>query len=239
VNKKNTIPSPTNGSFVCIHCNCLTTHHNSTMWINNKDGLSVELTEELEIRPNGTSAGYEYTASICFNCEKVTIFRAYFLQRDIKDILNFSVVYPHGQQMGSFPPNDLDDDLKDIYIQASKVSSISPVAGCALFRLCMEKVFERHANYSGKEKALGKKIEEMYKDKKIEDDLYKALVSVKIFGNRAIHDGTISLLDSDDHEIAKNLASLINLIVFKLITIKKINDETHKLALALEAKAKT
>ena len=146
------------------------------------------------------------SVSECFNCKDVSIW------------IHDRLVYP---TVGGAPPanQDLPDDIRRDYEEASSVLDLSPRGAAALMRLAIQKLC----------KELGKPGKDINKDIKalVENGLHplvqKALDAVRVIGNNAVHPGQIDLCD--DRSTAESLFGLINLITEKMISEpKRVNE---------------
>ena len=151
---------------------------------------------------------YNVSVSECFNCKDVSIW--------IYDRLIYPIV-------GAAPPanQDLPDDIRRDYEEASSVLELSPRGSAALMRLAIQKLC----------KELGRPGKDINKDIKalVENGLnplvQKALDAVRVIDNNAVHPGQIDL--RDDRATAESLFGLINLITEKMISEPKRVNEVY------------
>lgn len=118
------------------------------------------------------------------------------------------------------PPNpDMPSKVMNIYNEAALVIKDSSRASAALARLAIEILvndIEKEGNN------LNQKIGNLV-NKGLSEQIQKALDSVRIIGNNAVHPGEIII--DDNFELAKSLLMLVNIIVEELISRpKKINE---------------
>ena len=148
------------------------------------------------------------TISECQACNNISIW------------LDEKMVYPTPKFTP--PPNeDLSEEIKKLYLEASEIVAQSPCGACAILRLALQKMLEELRLYK---KDLNTSIGNLIKSEKINNSLLQALEIVRVCGNNAVHKGAAILLD-DDKEIAKKLFWLINFIAEELIIKeKKINE---------------
>ncbi len=122
------------------------------------------------------------------------------------------------------PNADLDQDIKDDYLEAASVFNKSPRAAAALLRLALQKLC----------KQLGEKGENIHEDinsllkKGMPSRVMKAMNAVRIIGNHAVHPGKLDFQDNID--IAAKLFRLINSIARDMITEPKELEEISKIA---------
>jgi len=150
----------------------------------------------------------EWTISQCEHCKNIMIW---------KDEL---IVYP--KTIMTSPPNDdLSDEIKRDYIEASKVLNDSPRASAALLRLSLQKLC----------KELGEKGENINEDirnlvkKGLNPLVQKSLDGLRITGNNAVHPGEIDL-DEQPERVIK-MFELLNFIAEKMITEPRVIDQFY------------
>lgn len=114
------------------------------------------------------------------------------------------------------PPNDdLNDDIKELYLEASSIIIDSPKGSTALLRLALQKLLKQ----VGKS---GKNINNDIKDlvtEGLSPKIQQALDLLRVIGNNAVHPGQINL--DDNTEIAQKLFGILNFIAEELITKPK------------------
>ncbi|MHA1205245.1 MAG: DUF4145 domain-containing protein [Candidatus Heimdallarchaeaceae archaeon] len=153
---------------------------------------------------------FEHLAiSICVHCNNYCIW-----ELENKKII-FPLVY------GPKPNNDLPKDLKDDFNEARSIINLSPRASAALSRLILEKLL-KHLKIKGKN--LNDMIVYLI-TQGLNEKLQKAMDTLRVFGNEAVHPGQIDL--KDDRETATGLLDLINILVEDLISKKKRIDNLY------------
>lgn len=146
--------------------------------------------------------------AICQNCQKISIW------------LNGKMIYPKPRLTP--PPNeDLPDEIKADYEEASLIVQDSPRGACALLRLALQKLMI----HLGEDKNLDKAIKSLIDKKIINEDLQKALDAVRVIGNSAVHPNELDI--KDNQEIAIALFKIINYIAEKMLTDKKKVNEIY------------
>jgi hypothetical protein len=116
---------------------------------------------------------------------------------------------------GDEPTEDMPDSIRADYEEARLVLASSPRAAAALLRLCIQKLCG----------ALGESGKDLNKDigslasKGLDTKIQRALDIVRVVGNNAAHPGQIDVRDNP--ETARNLFSLVNLIIENVITRPK------------------
>lgn len=146
--------------------------------------------------PNG------FSIATCCSCSEITLW------------VNEQIVYP--KKTTILPPNDdLDEDIKALYIEASTILIDSPKGSTALLRLALQMLLKQ----VGKS---GKKINDDIKElvsEGLSPKIQQALDLLRVIGNNAVHPGQINL--DDDTEVAEKLFSILNFIADELITKPK------------------
>jgi hypothetical protein len=137
--------------------------------------------------------------------------------------LSDKMVYPLSGSI-EMANQDLPEDIMKDYNEAKDIVNISPRGAAALLRLALQKLCihlgEKGTNLSDDIKNLV--------HKGLPEKMQKALDSVRVIGNSAVHPGTIDL--NDNREIANSLFGFLNIICDVLISQpKKINSyyENH------------
>jgi len=126
---------------------------------------------------------------------------------------NEVMIYPNFS--GIEPPNqDLGGEIRCDYEEAASVLQKSPRGAAALLRLAIQKLCYQ----LGKKGDIDKMVGELVKDG-LPVGVQKALDSVRVIGNEAVHPGELDL--KDDVETAQKLFGLVNFIAEKMITEPK------------------
>lgn len=146
--------------------------------------------------------------SECFNCKDISIW------------IGDKLVYP--QRGEALPANpDLSDDLRRDYDEASSILDLSPRGSAALIRLAIQKLCIELGKPG---KNLNADIGALVADG-LDPRIQKALDTVRVIGNNAVHPGQINL--GDDRATAEALFRLLNLIAEKMISEPKHVDELY------------
>lgn len=164
----------------------------------------------LSVGVNGFRIDNLSAMSMCYQCGEV----AYWIKGNM--------VYPHSS-MAPLPNSDMPEDVIEIYNEAREVHNLSPRASTALLRLALEKLLPQ----LGAKKA---KVDTMIGElvgKGLPKEVEKALDSLRVIGNEAVHPGTIDLNDNAD--VAFALFKLLNVVVDRMITQQKEIDEIYNL----------
>lgn len=119
------------------------------------------------------------------------------------------------------PNKDMPQNIKDLYNEASSVFELSPRSSLAIIRLALDLLcIELEAK---KEDSLFKKVEWLYEENVINDELKVLAHGVRGFGNDAVHPRNID--EKIDPKDAMLVFELINIIVDEKITKVKRKNE--------------
>ncbi|MEH7399314.1 DUF4145 domain-containing protein, partial [Priestia megaterium] len=169
--------------------------------------------EDEELIPNSINGFLinNYVAiSLCYHCEKTSIW------------INGEMVYPLSTSAPA-PNQDMPEDVKELYEEARKVGTLSPMASTAILRLALEKLLPQIGAQRGNiDNMIGQLVE-----KGLPKEVEKALDSLRVIGNQAVHPGTIDINDNTDAAFA--LFRLLNFVVERMITQLKEIDEIYEL----------
>lgn len=123
------------------------------------------------------------------------------------------------------PLEEMPDDIKDLYNEARSIIELSPKGACAIIRLALQKLCNRLAGQDEKKKIDGaiKKLVE----NGLPTSLQKAMDSIRIVGDEAVHPGVINI--DDNKELAIAMFRMMNIIVEKMILEPKEIDELYQL----------
>jgi len=140
--------------------------------------------------------------SQCYNCEKFAVW------------VHDRLVSPTA--MTSPPANpDLPPEILRNYEEAGRIVAESPRGAAALLRLAIQKLC---AVLGEKGQDINNDISNLVK-KGLNPTVQKALDTVRVIGNEAVHPGTLDL--KDDQGIAMKLFKLINIIAEQMISNPK------------------
>lgn len=119
----------------------------------------------------------------------------------------------------SYPNDDLDNEIKDDYMEARSILTRSPRGAAALLRLALQKLCKQLGE-GGKD--INSDIADLVK-KGLRPSIQKSLDIVRVTGNESVHPGVLDM--KDNREVALRLFELINLIAEVMISEpKKIDD---------------
>lgn len=139
----------------------------------------------------------------CTACDRESIF------------VNGKLIFPQ-QSAAPVPSSDLPQELQKDFEEARQILPLSSRGSAALLRLIVQKLLP-HLGATKSEINAG--IAELVANGTISIHLQRALDSVRVIGNEAVHPGTIDL--RDDETTALALFGLVNFIVQKAITEPK------------------
>lgn len=157
----------------------------------------------------------------CTRCEQYSI----WILNDPLDLNNpFTMLYPNCGNVPQ-PNDDLPDSIKNDYLEAASIVNLSPRGAVAILRLALQKlckeVEEKGENINSDIKSLV--------SKGLNPMIQKALDSVRVTGNNAVHPGILDL--KDDRGTALKIFGFINIITEALITQPKQISEFYDLQL--------
>jgi len=147
-------------------------------------------------------------ASVCSRCKNYALWHG------------TEMIYPLSSN-APLPSTDMPKTVKEDFDEARKIVNASPRAAAALLRLALQKLMI-HLGEKGKDlnDDIGSLVE-----KGLPAKIQKALDSVRVIGNNAVHPGEIDL--KDDMHTAIALFELTNMIVDVMITQPKKVEEVY------------
>lgn len=144
----------------------------------------------------------KFSVASCSSCGNQTL----WIDREL--------VYP--RQMNVAPPNaDMNDSIKELYIEASKIVTDSPKGAAALLRLALQLLLIQLGQPG---KNINSDIQQLVKDG-LSSKIQKALDLLRVVGNNAVHPGQIDFDDRGD--VAIKLFHALNFIAEEMITKPK------------------
>ena len=200
-------PEIDKGAFTCPNCSAFSKHDWKSIYVNEREGYFAN-----GVPIGGTSKYGELKLCRCENCGYIS----FWYEKKLIWPLNTGV---------EAPIDDMPEDIKNLYNEASGILELSPKGACAILRLALQKLCNRLANQEEKKKIDGaiKKLVENGLPK----TLQKAMDTVRIVGDEAVHPGEINIDDNKDMAIA--MFRLMNIIVEKVIVEPKEIDELYQL----------
>jgi len=146
--------------------------------------------------------------SKCFNCGEISVW------------IHDRLVFPAPMQ-GPAPNPDLPDEVRRDYDEAGRILTLSPRGSAALLRLAIQKLCTALGE---KGKSIDEDIASLVK-KGLSPVVQKALDSVRVIGNEAVHPGILDL--RDDVDTATRLFELVNIIAEQMISNPKHVEELY------------
>lgn len=200
-------PEIDKGAFTCPNCSAFSKHDWQSIYVNEGEGyFSFNAS---------IGSGDKYSKLKLCKCENCG-YISFWYEKKLIWPLNTGV---------EAPIDDMPEDIKNLYKEASSILELSPKGACAILRLALQKLCNRLANQEEKKKIDGaiKKLVENGLPK----TLQKAMDTVRIMGDEAVHPGEINIDDNKDMAIA--MFRLMNIIVEKVIVEPQEIDELYKL----------
>ena len=205
--KKYTLPDSDLEAFNCPHCEVYAYQKDQRCYINDPMIYKDMASRKMKKQPKYYMID-DMQLRLCDHCNRYSIW------------IHEEMVYP-SLSIAPLPSDDMPDDVKEDFIEARKVIEISPRASAALLRLALQKLLQ-HLGEGGKN--IDSDIGELVK-KGLKLKIQKALDSVRVIGNEAVHPGVLDL--KDNKEIAIMLFKLLNIIIYEMITEPKEIDELY------------
>jgi len=141
--------------------------------------------------------------SVCNHCSGFSVWK------------NKKLIFPN-TGTSPLPNEDMPEDVKADYEEARTILNLSPRGAAALLRLAIQKLC---IHLGGKGKDINSDIGQLVKNG-LPEKLQKALDSVRVIGNNAVHPGQIDL--KDDIVTANQLFVFINIICDNQISQHKL-----------------
>lgn len=168
----------------------------------------------------------EFYIAECARCRKTSLWKKSNLT-DKSTGLTYQMlgdlIYPD-TDIAILPEEDMPEDVKKDYFEASRVLSKSPRAAAALLRLGLQKLC-KHLGENGDN--INDDIRALSRKDIIPPDVVKVADTIRITGNNAIHPGEMS--EDDIDYVAVKMFGLLNFIVRKSITDPKELDLLYKM----------
>ncbi|MCG8488921.1 MAG: DUF4145 domain-containing protein [Chromatiales bacterium] len=143
-----------------------------------------------------------FAIATCSNCSDITLW------------VDGELVYPQKNSITA-PNSDMEQEIQDLYIEASTIVKDSPKGATALLRLALQLLLKQ----LGKS---GKNINNDIKDlvaEGLSPKIQQALDLLRVVGNNAVHPGQINL--NDGRNIAMKLFQILNFIADEMISKPK------------------
>ena len=128
--------------------------------------------------------------------------------------VNEDIVYP--RKISIEPANeDLNEEIKAIYNEASRIFMDSPRGATALLRLSLQLLLKQLGKEGGN---INNDIKELVENG-LSPKIQQALDLLRVVGNNAVHPGQINL--DDNRDVAIKLFKILNIIANEMITKPK------------------
>lgn len=138
----------------------------------------------------------------CSSCNEFTLW------------VNEDIVYPKSILL-PLPNADLNDNIKELYLEASSILIDSPKGATALLRLALQELLKQ----VGKSGAnINNDIKELVSEG-LSPKIQQALDLLRVIGNNAVHPGQINFKDNSN--VAHKLFGILNFIAEELISKPK------------------
>jgi len=167
-----------------------------------------------------------YIEALCSHCEEASL----WLVKEKGDDNRGNVIPIDGEMLlpdfGSspLPENDMPEDVRIDFLEASRIFSRSPRGAAALLRLSLQKLC-KHLGQKGEN--INEDIRALAASNTVPPLVVKVADTVRITGNNAVHPGEMS--DEDFDHVASKMFELINFIVKKAITEPKELESLYQL----------
>jgi len=143
-----------------------------------------------------------FSVATCLSCKKISLW------------INKEMIYPKHSSV-ALPNTDMEQEIQDLYIEASTIVEDSPKGATALLRLALQLLLKQLGK-SGKN--INNDIKELVSDG-LSTKIQQALDLLRVVGNNAVHPGQIDL--SDGRDIAIKLFHVLNFIADEMLTKPK------------------
>lgn len=194
------MPSFGGQAFNCVDCHVFTKQH---WYLMTGSPMINRYDMQVPIQDN------RFSISLCEHCRFPTIW------------FGEKVIFPLNLSVEP-PSEDLPEEIKCDYEEARSILNLSPRGSAALLRLAIQKLCA-HLGQSGKD--INSDIKALVKAG-LPSEVQKALDSLRVIGNEAVHPGTLDL--NDDRNTVSQLFGLVNFIVEKMITEPRKIEEIFK-----------
>lgn len=205
-------------NFICPHCKINSRQnwlYTNVVNFDNTNSFDLVGNEYIErnsgsaIDGSGVECGIKpiniISIAMCDNCKKATIW--------IDDVR----VYPEALCVDD-PIEEMNEDIKKLYLEAARIVEYSPKGAGAILRLALQTLI-KELGYTGNINDCIKKMVQNGLDSKIQ----KAMDSIRVIGNNAVHPGEINLDETKENVLV--LFRLLNYIVKELIVKPKEIDD--------------
>lgn len=160
----------------------------------------------------------KYIEAKCSHCEECSLWLAQETSNNHRgyDVPTKGEMLLPDFGLSPLPEADMPDDVREDYIEASRIFSRSPRGAAALLRLGLQKLC-KHLGQKGEN--INDDIRALAASNTVPPMVVKVADTVRLTGNNAVHPGEMSSEDFDF--VASKMFELLNFIVKKAITEPK------------------
>lgn len=199
LNEGQGIPVGKSAAFICPYPDCGVFAQHT--WALITDGAGYE--NDHSRWPRSIKTDPLLVTALCESCDREVVFLA------------GKVIAPTKSDAPG-PAPDMPIDVSADFEEARQIFHLSPRGAAALLRLSIQKLCK---DLGSTQRDVNAAIGELVREGRISADLQKALDSVRVIGNEAVHPGVMDL--RDDSDTALSLFHLVNFIVEKGISEPK------------------
>ena len=223
MNAEHVAPEYQKSAFHCPHCDVLA-HHKYLYFKEYGEYHSFNPDKDLWGPPIYGDTLYQYSFSLCDNCDKAIIWKGESPNKKIIKSNTTKMIYPKAS-LAPFPHQDMPESVKELYEEARNIAGMSPRAAAALLRVSLERLTEELGQTKGN---LNTRIKNL-KEKGLPESVINSLDIVRITANEGgAHAGQIDLTGKDGPEIVSKLFWLVNFIIKKAISEPKNIQEMYQ-----------
>ena len=179
--------------------------------------------EDQTVRDPRYQIGHVLHIAVCSSCHKMTIWE------------DSKLVYP--QPLGIEPCEDMPESVRELFIEAQRITHLSPRAACAIFRASIERLCDVVAEqYKVEQYKKAAWLKAKIKSLNLPQELEDIFMTVKVVGDSGVHGNTqkveIDFSGRDSVEVALNSAKLVNylvqMLICPLVVQKKLQESFKK-----------
>ncbi|MEU4675109.1 DUF4145 domain-containing protein [Amycolatopsis sp. NPDC023774] len=132
-----------------------------------------------------------------------------------------TMIYPQ-RRVGDLPHPDMPEEVKTLYVEATRVAAVSPRAGAAFARVAIERLLKTLDSGAPTKTNLAGYIDRVRP--RVSSPLARLLDVVRVTGNQALHvdeqppELVVLILDEDQPDVLETLLETTNDLVDELIT---------------------
>ena len=205
-------------AFTCQHCGTYTTHSPETGYVTGSVTLKLNRSVHSSDRCN-------VLVTTCLSCQNIHIF---IRENEAEKAL---LLYPFNLKYEGYQPpcEDMLENIRDLYNEASQVLKYSPRSASALLRFALESLLKDVCETTPKKDNLAGYIEQFIKENVWAEQYEFHLTELRLVGNNAVHGGKNEIDFFENLEEAKQdclvLFDFLNRIVEETYTKKRKDKE--------------